>query len=58
MMVRRVGKREFGEVCHPLHFKGINDRYTERVDPSLIDGTTTGYEWEPMPVRSVEEDLI
>ena len=26
---RQVGKREFGECCHPLHLKRLPERYTE-----------------------------
>ena len=26
---RKVGKREFGECCHPLHLKRLPERYTD-----------------------------
>jgi hypothetical protein len=56
MMVRRIGKREFGESCYPLQFNGFP--YTKTVEPSLIDGTTTGYEWEPMPLRPEDSENV
>jgi hypothetical protein len=28
---RQVGKREFGECCHPLHLQRLRERYTDGV---------------------------
>lgn len=40
---RPVGKREFGECCHPLHLKTLPDIYTD------------GEGWQPLPTTQKSE---
>lgn len=57
MLWRLVGKREFGEVCHPIDWWekqfGLAPRYTrECVANSLTfdsDRVNPEYEWQPLP---------
>lgn len=52
MLYRPVGKREFGETCHPIALKTMPERYTEPLvnpfefGPKIIDGG-----WLPIPAR-------
>ena len=53
MMWRIVGKREFGETCHPLRWitSGYSEhRYRENLvfTPGLSDGKSEDGEWKPL----------
>lgn len=54
MMYRAVGKREFGECCHPVALKTIPFRYTEPLVNVLGPQPENGG-WKPLPV-SKESD--
>lgn len=49
MLIRPVGKREFGECCHPLNWKG-GERYTENLvyTPGLSFGKPEDGNWRPI----------
>lgn len=54
MMVRMVGKREFGETCWPVKWNTAGrrtDRYTEKLvyTEGLSDGKPEDGEWRPLP---------
>lgn len=57
MLYRRVGKREFGEVCHPFrywdHGHNTEERYTEPVVDPFNDedkyDVPPEYRWQPLP---------
>ena len=56
MLYRTVGKREFGEVCHPIAWIQAGrseDRYTVNLTyhPQLSFGKPEDGDWRPMPVR-------
>lgn len=57
MMYRPVGKREFGECCHPLDMKSMPDRYAVPLKAwKLDDGRPRVVElpnggWMPLPVN-------
>lgn len=54
MMVRIVGKREFGECCHPTNLGRLPERYTQELTftPGLNYGTKDDGAWKPMPRKS------
>jgi hypothetical protein len=59
MMVRQVGKREFGETCQPLPVhrnKWPGDRYLERLvyTPGLSFGEPGDADWRPLPAAPGE----
>ena len=60
MMWRPVGKREFGECCHPAKFHApgvlLPERYTVElvITPGLSFGNPADYEWRPLPTREVQ----
>ena len=60
MQYRMVGKREFGEVCHPVKFYEpgfrIPDRYAERLiyTPGLSFGKPEDGDWKPLPAERSE----
>lgn len=63
MLYRMVGKREFGEVCHPAAFYEpgfkIPARYTQELTfhPGLSDGLPEDGEWRPLPaIDSTQSD--
>jgi len=54
MLYRMVGKREFGEVCHPLAWVQAGrseDRYTVELTyhPGLSFGNKEDGDWRPLP---------
>lgn len=51
MMVRPVGKREFGECCRPPGFECLAPRYIRELTyhPGLSFGTKEDGAWTPMP---------
>jgi hypothetical protein len=57
MLYRKVGKREFGSVCHPFywwdHKHNLEKRYTVECihDPILSHGPKDNpdYKWKPVP---------
>ena len=51
MLVRRVGKREFGEVCHPISWI-MSGRSQERYDVEVISHfqpLPDEWKWKPLP---------
>jgi hypothetical protein len=59
MQYRIVGKREFGEVCHPLRWileRRSESRYTETLvfHPGLSFGKPEDGDWKPLPAAPVE----
>lgn len=56
MQYRPVGKREFGEVCHPLDWSRNVDAqglYTVTLTftPGMSDGRPEDCDWRPLPKR-------
>lgn len=54
MLYRPVGKREFGECCHPIHLETLPERYTEGegwkpikpdLDPVIIENPKDAPHW-------------
>jgi hypothetical protein len=60
IMVRPVGKREFGETCEPVAWVEAGRRppgpYTLQLTyhPGLSDGDPTDSNWKPLPGRVAE----
>ncbi len=63
MLYREVGKREFGEVCHPIDWYekkfGLEERYTRELiyTPGLSDGSPEDGKWRPLPAPSVVNEV-
>ena len=57
MLYRMVGKREFGEVCHPRHWEksgwAAAHRYTQELiyTPGLSFGKPEDGDWRPLPAQ-------
>ena len=57
MLYRMVGKREFGEVCHPRHWEksgwAAAHRYTQELvyTPGLSFGKPEDGDWRPLPAK-------
>ena len=57
MMVRMVGKREFGETCQPINRKSLEGRYTQELvfTPGLSFGKPEDGDWRPLRATRVPE---